>query len=66
MKKNHYECAMCHGVFRKGVSDEEALNEFREDFPTVPLEDADLICDHCYEKITEDVKKNPWKYPPLP
>ena len=64
-KKNKYECAMCHGIFEKGWTSKEALEEFNRDFPTVPIEETELICDSCYKLLTEDIKKNPWKYPSL-
>jgi nitrate/TMAO reductase-like tetraheme cytochrome c subunit len=67
-KRNNdsFKCQICHGIFYKGWTDEEALEEAARDFPTVPIEETGLICDDCYKLITEDIKANPWKYPPLP
>jgi hypothetical protein len=62
LKKNEYRCAMCQGVFNKGLSDEEAIEEFHKDFPEVLIEDTELICDDCYRIIMLDVKRKPWKY----
>jgi uncharacterized protein with PIN domain len=62
LKKNEYRCAMCKEVFKKGVSDEEAIEEFHKDFPDILIEDTSLICDECYRIITLDIKRKPWKY----
>ena len=51
MKDNEYKCAMCGGVFEKGWTDEEAMEEYKEnDFPDTgtPLE---VICDDCYQEF---------------
>jgi hypothetical protein len=66
LKEDEYECAACHKVFTKGVSDEEALEEAATLFPTVPIEDTSLVCDDCFQKMMSDVKERPWAYPPLP
>ena len=34
LKPNEYQCEACKGVFEKGWSDEEALNEAKELFAT--------------------------------
>jgi hypothetical protein len=62
LKKDEFRCAMCNKVFTKGVSDEEAFDKFHEEFPDIPIEDTDLICDDCYRIITIDMKRKPWKY----
>jgi hypothetical protein len=62
LKKNEYRCFICKEVFDKGWSDKEALEEFNTDFPTIPLEETEVICDFCYKMIKKDVKNNPWKY----
>jgi DNA-directed RNA polymerase subunit RPC12/RpoP len=38
MENNEYKCAICHGIFNKGITDEEAVKEKRE-----------LVCDDCLE-----------------
>lgn len=63
MKKNEYKCEICHGVFKKGWSDEEAKAEHFERHPNIPLEETGLVCDPCFQKIMKDVKENPWRYP---
>lgn len=62
LKKNEYRCAMCQGVFNKGLSDDEAIENFHKDFPEILIEDAAIICNDCYRIISLDVKRKPWKY----
>jgi hypothetical protein len=66
LRENEYECAACHKVFTKGVSDEEALEEAATLFPTVPIEETSLVCEDCFNKMMADVKARPWAYPELP
>lgn len=47
-------CAECHEVFKKGWSDEEALQAFQNEYTVLPSEvpgSSSLICEYCYEKI---------------
>lgn len=46
---DHYTCAECGGVFKKGWSDEEALAEQKLVFGALPppTENA-IVCDDCY------------------
>jgi hypothetical protein len=66
LKDDEYECAACHEVFQKGLTDEEALAEAAELFLTVPIEETDLVCEDCYQEIMADIAAHPWAYPPLP
>lgn len=45
-----YQCAMCHGVFEYGWSDDLATKELEQNFPDVGKSDCDLICDDCFQK----------------
>ena len=54
MKNNQYRCAVCKGLFVKGWSDEEAESEYADNFPGETLEEAELVCDDCYQTITHD------------
>jgi hypothetical protein len=47
----YYECAVCGGMFEKGRTDEEAMNEQKMVFPGVPLCDCELVCDDCFKKV---------------
>ncbi len=49
-----YKCAMCGGVFEKTVTEDEARTELKEFFGDVPVEDCDIVCDDCWEKIRPD------------
>lgn len=51
---NEFRCAMCREVFYKGRLDGEAAAEHEERFPTIPLEDCDLVCDDCFRKLSGD------------
>ena len=53
MKNNEYKCAMCGGVFEKGWTDEEAIDECKENFSEeiVTAGDLETVCDDCYQKI---------------
>lgn len=48
MTTNIYECCICHGVFEKGRTDEEAMAELEGRFPGMPLEKCDIACDDCF------------------
>lgn len=51
MKPNAYECGICHGVFEKGWSDEEAAAEAAGNFPGLNIEqEGGLVCHDCYNK----------------
>lgn len=45
---NQYRCAQCKGIFDKGWSDEDALEEKNRHFPGTPVEDCVIVCDDCY------------------
>ena len=63
IKPGQYRCDGCQGVFKKGWSDEEAKQEFYNDFPGDPIDETTaLICDDCYEAMLQDMRNKPWKY----
>lgn len=51
LKPNEYQCAVCHGVFERALSDEEALAELQSNFGGFPKDECALVCDDCYNKI---------------
>lgn len=63
LKNNEYKCGICHQIFIKGRSDEEAWDEFKQCYPTIPEDETGLVCDDCYKLIMKDIEENPWKYP---
>jgi hypothetical protein len=47
-----YECEICHGVFTKIRSDEEAAAEMRETWvPTSGDDDPGVVCDDCFQEV---------------
>lgn len=66
MKPNEYQCAICKGIFEKGLTDEEAKEQLLEEFGNYDSEDCDLVCDDCYnehfghkeEKLNYNVNNN--------
>ena len=50
LKLNEYQCAVCHEVFYKGWTDEEATTELAETF-AVPVDECDLVCDDCFKEM---------------
>jgi hypothetical protein len=51
IKENEYECAVCHGIFEKGWTDEEARAEEKETFGANDPDSA-IVCDDCYNKMS--------------
>jgi len=56
LKANEYKCAMCGGIFNKGWTGEEAMEECVENFGEEIAygEKLEIICDDCYQKIRPD------------
>lgn len=52
-----YECAMCHGIFSFGWTDEEAKAE--AEGKGLDVERCGIVCDDCY-------KKTPWGHEAQP
>jgi hypothetical protein len=47
-----FECEVCHGVYLKARSDEEALAEMRETWqPTSGDDDLGTVCDDCFRRV---------------
>ena len=46
-----YKCAVCGGVFEKGLTEEEAQAELKENFGDIPVSECDIVCDDCYQEI---------------
>ena len=48
-----FKCAVCKGIFEKGLTDEEAKEQYKKEFPNLPFEDYEqnLVCDDCYKKM---------------
>ncbi|MCK5604807.1 hypothetical protein KAR91_23155 [Candidatus Pacearchaeota archaeon] len=49
-----YTCALCKGVFEKTVPEDEALAELKEFFGDISVDECDIVCDDCWQKIRPD------------
>jgi len=49
-----YTCAICKGVFDKVTPEDEALAELKEFFGDIPVDECEIVCDDCWEKIRPD------------
>ena len=60
IKANQYECAICHGVFNYGQTEEEANAEAKEIWGVdnaSERKDFMVICDDCFKRRSpEEVK----------
>jgi hypothetical protein len=55
----NYQCAVCHGIFVKTVSDEEALAEMRETWQREAHDDdPGIVCDDCYQVVLAWAQKS--------
>ena len=56
--EGQYKCAKCGGIFDFQVdaewNDEKAKEELERSFGNILLEDCDMVCDDCYQKICPD------------
>ena len=46
-----YECAMCHYTFQVEKCHEYVLEESRLYFGEKPLNELEVVCDECWQKI---------------
>ena len=51
--KETYMCALCKETFEKGQSNEEALEEAKELFPTEAIENMPLLCEECFIEVMD-------------
>lgn len=51
LKTNEFKCAVCKGIFEKGLTDEEAEQQLNEEFPGFDKEECGLVCDDCYKEM---------------
>lgn len=50
LEDNEYQCAICQGIYTKTLTDEETMQQFKEEFPLGIPDENTLICDDCYQK----------------
>lgn len=48
LKPGEFKCEQCDGIFKKGWSEEEAIDEQRRNFNEEPKDDDAILCDDCY------------------
>jgi DNA-directed RNA polymerase subunit RPC12/RpoP len=46
-----FKCVVCKEIFESDWSEEDALEEMRENFGDVPPENREVVCDDCYQKM---------------
>lgn len=52
IQANEFECAVCKGIFIKGLTDAEAEEQFKKEFPRFIREKSDgLVCDDCFRTM---------------
>lgn len=54
MTSNEYQCAHCKGVFERTRSDAEAASEATQNWPAIPLEEMDQVCNDCFVLLVEE------------
>lgn len=56
---NEFTCANCGNTYEKGLSDEEASAQLKEEFgEEYEKEDWDILCEDCYQKFINWSKEN--------
>jgi len=52
MKANEFKCAVCETVFKKGLTEKEAVKQLEEEFGKGwKPEDCESVCNDCYKKM---------------
>lgn len=46
-----YTCAVCHETFEYGWTDDEATAEKEQLWGNVPIEECEIVCDDCFQRI---------------
>jgi hypothetical protein len=53
--KMTYTCAKCNNEYEEARSEEEALAEYADEFPSSQDEPKEVVCDDCYKEMTSVV-----------
>lgn len=48
---NEFTCAVCGETYEKAHTEEEAKEEFELLYPDEPFDEAELICEDCFQKF---------------
>ncbi len=52
MNNNQFKCAVCGNIYDKELTEEEAIEQLKEEFgECLTPDDCELVCDDCYNKI---------------
>jgi Fe2+ or Zn2+ uptake regulation protein len=51
LKDNEYECACCGEVFEFVLTEKEAIEQLKREFPGTEKKDCDIVCNGCFEEI---------------
>lgn len=47
-----FKCVACNGVFIKGLTDEQAEEQFKKEFPNHKRQEDDgVVCEDCFKKV---------------
>jgi hypothetical protein len=49
MEKNEFKCFCCEQTYEKAWTDDEAREEFKDNYPTDDPDDILVVCDDCYK-----------------
>lgn len=60
LKEHQFECARCHGVFDRGSEDEMLAEKEANGWGAMPLESMAVVCDDCYQAMTDAVPPAEW------
>ena len=52
----HYICEGCGGTYESGRPEEEALAEFKANYPDCLPKDMAIICDDCHQRVMAYLK----------
>ncbi len=51
MKGDKFICAVCRGVFRESITEEEKLEQLGKEFPGFAPADCSTACNNCFNKM---------------
>ena len=65
-QRDKFTCALCKLSFIPQWTEEEALQEKKDNFDDMPLEEMKILCTDCYNKVmafsvNTGLHKKPWR-----
>lgn len=51
MRHKRFKCGLCKRKFRKARADQQAMNEYRQNFPEMMDAPISVVCDDCYDLV---------------